>query len=118
MLKWQAMAVRQPVPRFDAAEQPAASASDEQFCHAAKYELGYQKNAYAGQRGASLACLFSAASGVTRASYLSGLARKSRIKHRIAMNASKRLELLVERKLPLEGALFNALSNSQKAWHF
>jgi len=45
------------VPRFDAAEQPAASASDEQRCHAAKYKLGYQKNAYAGQRGATLANL-------------------------------------------------------------
>jgi len=71
------MAVRQPVPRFDAAEQPAAWASDEQRCHAAKYKLGYQKNAYAGQRGATLACLFSAASGVTRASCLSNLECKS-----------------------------------------
>ena len=65
------------VPRFDAAEQPAASASDEQRCHAAKYKFDYQKNAYAGQRGATLACLFSAASGVTRASCLSNLECKS-----------------------------------------
>jgi len=106
------------VPRFDAAEQPATWASDEQRCHAAKYKLGHQKKTMLGSVAQPLRTLSPAASGVTRASYLSGLERKSPVKHRIAMNASKRLELLVERKLPSEGAFFNALSNGQKTWHF
>jgi len=80
--------------------------------------LAIKKNAYAGQRGATLANLPPAASGVTRTSYLSGLERKSRIKHRIAMNASKRLELACRTRVAIGRGVLQRFVEQPKAWYF